>query len=260
MYAFQRIKGDIQYWDDTLTEEIESISALLESVPNIRSDIEKKATLDQVDKSIRSAQGTKRSFKMESRLVADPNQRRRYENRLSEHERKLTSLSGDLRALRSGEQRGELFLGADTGNGDPAKTGDALLNEASKLQDKTQQSLDNTKQMVAASKDVGMATIEELERQRKTIQNIDDEANRIEDNLQRADKLIKTFGKRMATDKVIQCFACINVLLLVGVIVYSIVKNGGLSKNPVREEPASPVRMLVGMLRGYMPNEDSAGD
>eukprot|EP00565_Helicotheca_tamesis_P002218 CAMPEP_0185733740 /NCGR_PEP_ID=MMETSP1171-20130828/20387_1 /TAXON_ID=374046 /ORGANISM="Helicotheca tamensis, Strain CCMP826" /LENGTH=253 /DNA_ID=CAMNT_0028403543 /DNA_START=87 /DNA_END=848 /DNA_ORIENTATION=- len=251
---------DIQYWDDTLTDEIESISAILHSVPNIRNDMEKKAALDRAEKSLRSAQGSKRSYKMESRLVPDPNQRRQYENRLAEHEQTLASLTSDLKALKSGTQRGELFVGADTGNSDPDQTGDALLNEAHGLQDKTQASLDNTKQMVAASKEVGMATIEELERQRQTIQNIDDEAMRIEDNLQRADKLIKTFGKRMATDKLIQCFSCINVLLLVGVVVYSIVKKGGLTSDPEREEPASPVRMLMGMLRGHSPHEESAGN
>ena len=66
--------------------------------------------------------------------------------------------------------------------------------------------------------------MEELLRQREQIRTIDNEANRIEDNLQRADKLIKAFGKRMATDKLIQCFACINILLLVGVIVYVVIR------------------------------------
>lgn len=62
--------------------------------------------------------------------------------------------------------------------------------------------------------------MEELLRQREQIRTIDQEAMRIEDNLNRADKLIKTFGKRMATDRFIQCFACVNILLLVAVVGY----------------------------------------
>ena len=61
----------------------------------------------------------------------------------------------------------------------------------------------------------------------------------IEDNLARADKLIKTFGRRMATDRFIQCFACVNVLLLVGVIVYAVVSKEGedTADNNVPDQP-----------------------
>jgi hypothetical protein len=58
--------------------------------------------------------------------------------------------------------------------------------------------------------------------------------------LNRADKLIKTFGKRMATDKLIQCFACTNILLLVGVVVYVVVK-GGFDGAKNDGAPESPV-------------------
>ncbi len=48
---------------------------------------------------------------------------------------------------------------------------------------------------------------------------------RIDDNLNRANKLIKTFGNRMATDRFIWCFACVNILLLCGVVGYFVFKN-----------------------------------
>ena len=48
---------------------------------------------------------------------------------------------------------------------------------------------------------------------------------RIDDKLNRADKLIKTFGKRMATDRLIRCFTCVNILLLCGVVGYFVFKN-----------------------------------
>ena len=69
------------------------------------------------------------------------------------------------------------------------EAGDRMLKEASALQDKAQDSLINTKQMIAQSKEVGMATLEELERQRGVIENINSEVNRVDDNLARAEKL-----------------------------------------------------------------------
>jgi SNARE protein len=217
--------------------------------------MERASALDRAEKKLRAAQGTKRSYKMETRLVADPRTKQMYENKLSTLSDELARCSNDLKALKSGAQRGELFVGAKRGGsggeyGDMTgeEAGDAMINEMNTIQDKTKSSLHNTKKMVAASKEVGEATMEELLRQREQIRNIDNEAMRIEDNLKRADKLIKTFGKRMATDKFIQCFAIINILLLVGVAIYSILKKGGANGVPAQNSPTSPVRMLRGLL------------
>ena len=69
------------------------------------------------------------------------------------------------------------------------------------------------------------------------------------DNLARAEALVKQFGKRMAGDKFIQCFALLNCLLLVGVVIWAIVKGraGTLFGEP--DAPANPVgdRMLRGV-------------
>lgn len=251
--------ADIQYWDDTLAGEIESVRSLLDSAARM-SDMEKASAIDRAEKQLRSANGTKRSYKMECRLVGDPAQRQRYEGQLSQHERDLAGLANDVKALKSEAQRGQLFVGATNDAGgpvDPEATGDYLLDEAKKLQDKTGQSLDNTKNMVANSKEVAMGTMEELQRQRAQIESIDREAMRMEDNLQRADKLIKTFGRRMATDKFIQCCMCLNVCLVVGLIVYSIFGNGkmvgsrdtGSPTDPLDPDPGGRVRMLRGLVR-----------
>lgn len=259
-------QADIQYWDDTLTEELENIQTLLERARNQTNAMERASILERAEKKLRSANGTKRSFKMECRLVSDPNQRRRYENQLARHEEDWKALSSDLKALKAEGQRGQLFVGANKGGGEisPEATGDYMLEETNRLQDRTKESLGRTKQMVAESKETGMATLEELERQRGQIENIDREAMRIEDSLARADKLIKTFGRRMATDKFIQCCACFNVLLVVGVILYSTLRGGSLSGSRATGDPESPVRHLVSMfLRGSggrMDAMDGGGD
>mmetsp|Transcript_1245 Transcript_1245/g.2717 ORF Transcript_1245/g.2717 Transcript_1245/m.2717 type:complete len:241 (-) Transcript_1245:121-843(-) len=224
---------DIQYWDDTLSEEIQVIQSQLDRVPGLRDGVEKASAIDKLKKKIRGAKGTKRSFKMEIRLVQDVNQRRKYESRLASLDQQLSKLVADCKAIEAENNRGELFVGGEegeNGNGMSGEEGgDKMLAAASQLQDKTQDSLANTKNMIAQSKEVGMATLEELERQRGVLENIDREADRIDDNLARAEKLLKQFGKRMATDSFIQCFAMVNCLLLLGVVLYAILKGGGLS-------------------------------
>mmetsp|Transcript_29685 Transcript_29685/g.44016 ORF Transcript_29685/g.44016 Transcript_29685/m.44016 type:complete len:251 (+) Transcript_29685:103-855(+) len=240
--------GDLQYWDDTLTEEVESIRVILGSIPGIHDEMEKTATLDKAERKLRAASGTKRSYKMETRLVSDPSVRRTYEGQLAEHEKVLNKLADEVKAAKNEMQRGQLFVGnrADGEEPNAEADGDAMLKDAEHLQEKTQSSLDNTMNMVAETKIVGMETMEELRRQRDQLNNIDQEAMRIEDNLARADKLIRTFGRRMATDKFIQCFAFVNVLLLVGVVIYAILKKNGLTGEEAVPAPTNPVRMLRG--------------
>lgn len=242
--------ADIQYWDDQLTEDIDEIQNLLDRIPNITDDVEKADAVEKAKSKLRKAKGTKRSYKMETRLVTDVSQRRKFESRLSSLDQQIKTLSADVKAIESETQRGELFVEAggdpndpDAANGDAVKAGDNLLREASVLQDKTQDSLANTKNMIAASKEVGVATLEELERQRHVIENIDREADRIDDNLARAEALLKQFGKRMASDQFIQCFALINCLLLLGVVLYAIIKGGGLN-NRDGGSPIQPTRFL----------------
>ena len=166
-----------------------------------------------------------------------------------------------MQGLKSESSRNRLFLGADTSNDgvnngygyddqdDPERAGDALLNGAEKIQDKTQVALDNTLNMVAESKATGMMTLEELERQRNQLNAVDDNVAVLEDHLVRADRLIKTFGKRMATDKLIQCFACLNVVLIVAVIVYTVVKGATQPEEGAPEDPTAAVTGDAGAVR-----------
>jgi SNARE protein len=138
-------------------------------------------------------------------------------------------LESELKWAKTEGGKKELFgtqsakPGGGTDGMSAVEEGDQMLRDAEGIQDKTEQSLIHSRQMVEATKEVGQATIEELHRQRNQIKDITEEVMQIEDNLARADKLIRTFGRRMATDKFIQCFACVNILLLVGVITYAVV-------------------------------------
>ena len=91
-------QADVQYWDDTLTDEVQSIRQLLSSADG-QSAADKASSLDRAEKKLRAAQGTKKSYKMETRLVADPKQRQMYENKLSRLSSELANCANDLKAL-----------------------------------------------------------------------------------------------------------------------------------------------------------------
>jgi SNARE protein len=219
----------------------------VDKIPPIYDRQEKIHAIDRAKKRLRGAAGTKRSFKMEIRLVQDVNLRRKFESRLNSLDSQLKTLQADVKALEAETQRGDLFGGGGADPDDPesnmndgVKAGDKMLAEASNLQDKTQDSLANTMNMISSSKEVGVATLEELERQRDVLYSIDREVDRVDDGLARAEALLKQFGKRMASDHFIQCFALINCLLLCGVVLFAIIKKGGLSTSK-NATPKTPV-------------------
>jgi len=259
----------MRLWHDTLLDEIESVRSLVSSIDSINDTFEKNMILDKAEKKLLAANNTKRAFKQEMRIEPDTTKKKMYEGLFQQHEQNLSKLSTDIKVHRAGASRDQLFLGANGGTGananlnldpetpeDAVKTGDAMLNDASRIQDKTQESLSRTQTNVNDAKLIGMQTMETLRGQRDQLSNINSELDRVDDSLKRADLLIKTFGKRMATDKIIQCFACTNILLLVGVIVYSIVKGQGLigedkpPPDPTGESPTETTRMLRGLI-GY---------
>mmetsp|Transcript_23213 Transcript_23213/g.29281 ORF Transcript_23213/g.29281 Transcript_23213/m.29281 type:complete len:263 (-) Transcript_23213:262-1050(-) len=242
--------ADIQYWRDAIISEIEQIRSLVSTIPNKTDDLERNASIAEAEKKIRNAKGNCRSLKAEIRIVANSDERSKYNKELANYEQSLSRLTEDVQGLKADESRNRLFLGADTTDGginghghddqaDPEKAGDALLTGAENIQDKTQVALDNTLNMVAESKATGMMTLEELERQRNQLNSVDQNVAILEDHLVRADRLIKTFGKRMATDKLIQCFACMNVVLIVAVVVYLIVKGAVTKEEGAPEDPVA---------------------
>lgn len=89
------------------------------------------------------------------------------------------------------------------------------------IQDKSKESLNNTQRMIEASKGIARATNERLEEQTVQIGQITDDVMQIDDTLTRADKLIRTFSRRMATDRVILFFAFLVFVGIVGIVIYS---------------------------------------
>jgi phosphopantetheine adenylyltransferase len=125
---------------------------------------DKSGIVGHVEKRIQTANGTKRSFKMEIRLVSDVNTRRKYQSRLHELGERLKTLQEDCKALKEEHN---------------------IVDESTEMHYKTPDSLGNTKQLIVAAEEAGMATLEELERQRAALDNLDKKVDRCCDILPR---------------------------------------------------------------------------
>lgn len=164
----------------------------------------------------------------------------------------MEELAGEVKWAKTEQERNGLFGArgpdADARAGGPGGGGQLsnadYLNKAVDVQKKTEQSLVSTAKMVEQSKEVAIATGEQLREQRQQIVTITDEVMRMEDSLTRADKLIRTFARRMATDRVILLFALLVFIGIAAIVIYkSINPNDTTFYVPDEVTPPNPVSL-----------------
>lgn len=182
----------------------------------------------------------KKSFGLELRLVKDRSVKAENENKSRSIDLQFSNCIADFDSIKSRaafREKQALFQKEGGGRGAYATEGkdnDQLLNEASTIQDQTMQSLGRSKAMVEASKEIGTATLEVLVNQREQINDVTDDVDVIESNLARAEKLMTSFGRRMASDRVLQFFSFINFILIIAIVVYIVTHQRQLNVNAGR--------------------------
>merc|ERR1711983_230759 len=98
----------------------------------------------------------------------------------------------------------ELFVDAEDSGAAGVELGNKMIGEMHAIQDKTQEGIDNIKNLVEESRDVGSATLETLRQQNEQILEIDKDVDKLEYHLKYADKMLKKLSKELAKDTFIQ--------------------------------------------------------
>jgi len=242
------MSSDIDFWLSEYTKEVDALASLAVNVKSLANSGNAKATttiLTECEAKINKIKEVKKSFSLELRLVKDRGQKGELDKKakaLDDRANEYTKVIKDVKHL---QQKDDLTGGSSASlAANPydtkGKTNDDLLAATSQTQDLTVESLVRTAAMIEASKEVGEQTLEELRRQKDQIKNIEEEVQVIDSNLQRAEKLILNFGRRMATDKLIQGFATLNILIMLGLILYVAISGKSLSATSTTPSYSGP--------------------
>ncbi|GLD95709.1 hypothetical protein PINS_up004387 [Pythium insidiosum] len=216
--------AEISYYDADLTDALDKLNdvmgKLAKAPPGVKPEL-----LAMAEKKLKEIVELKKGYQLALRQ-APRDQAKQFRDKFEEHSARVEELSSEVKWARTEHERSGLF-GERTASGSNAKGGaptsnKELLDRALNVQKKTEQSLMSTQKMVEQSKEVAIATGEQLREQRQQIVTITDEVMRMEDNLTRADRLIRTFARRMATDRLILFLA---FLVFVGIAVIVIYKS-----------------------------------
>jgi|EP00953_Heterococcus_sp_UTEX-ZZ885_P015339 novel plant SNARE len=235
--------GDVKYWDTSYGKALDELDALVKGA-NSSSGADREQKLTTAAQTIRRLQGMKRSYNLEIKLMRDVAQKALYQeekntkdSRLADYETQLD----DIRSKGSGTERNTLFSGRSPEPQQKQKTPEQKLDQAELIQNKTEAKYKNMITVLEQTEEVGSATAATLQDQRDQINDITEGVMEIDSMLTRADKLVRIFSRRLATDKFIQCFGFLNVAALVAIIVYVAIKKVGLPGSKGSAAPPSPV-------------------
>jgi len=100
--------------------------------------------------------------------------------------------------------------------------------------------LDNTLQTIDHTREVGAATAQRLGEQTEQLKRIDEGVSEIQTNLKMAAKQLRSFTRRVATDKLIMAFICLIVIAIIFVIIWSSVHKNSKTNVPAGAQFTAP--------------------
>lgn len=173
--------ADIEYWRANYSDNIDELEQLVSPLKSgvmaesLRTDERTELIQSAEDKLKRVAQ-VKKSFSLEMRMLRDRTARADYERTMEALDKRVAELESEVRNAKAEGDRERLLAGGGSDGGargkGEGKTNDDYLKAAHGIQDKTVASVDHTLQMIEQSRDVGQATLEELQRQREQIDEV----------------------------------------------------------------------------------------
>ncbi|KAF1327724.1 hypothetical protein FI667_g7419, partial [Globisporangium splendens] len=216
--------AEISYYDADLSDAIEKLNEMMGKLAKAPPGI-KPELLSMVEKKMKETIELKKGYQLALRQ-APREEARSFRERFDELSHRVEELTEEVKWVKTEHERSGLFgdrtplsvAGGKSGGGQMGNK--EMLDKAGNIQKKTEQSLVSTQKMVENSKEVAIATGEQLREQRQQVVQITDEVMRMEDNLQHADKLICTFARRMATNRLILVFTLLVFCGIAGIVIY----------------------------------------
>lgn len=213
---------EIQFLDDELQSIYSEVRKGIELLASMQGTADKKLEkYSQLTTRVSRARTVFQSFKVELKELRDE-EKKSWQSKEKEHNQTITKLDSDLKMAKSTWERKDLMDGKEKPqefNPDTSDTA-ALINQGKNIQAQSAASLDRSLKQVLATEQLGTETAVKLKQQTDQLVNIHKNVDTIESDLQRADKIMRAFMRRMATDKLILCFILLMIIGIIVIIVY----------------------------------------
>jgi hypothetical protein len=210
----------INYWYEELQKAVNHYEKLINQLDERSEGTTNLNSTDAIcERAHTRILELKKSFGLELKLVKDKTIKANYEM-------KAKVLDSEVANLRQRQHRNASHT---TGKANDDRGNDDLLEDTHQIQDLTFESLGRSRGLIEESRTIGMETLATLKDQHEQMEDVENEIDVMDSNLQRAEKLILNFSRRMATDRIIQLFAFVNIVILFSLILYVAISGRSLT-------------------------------
>lgn len=241
--------ADIDYWVDEFQNSLSELTTMMTEIRQAASNNSDTKLLINIIKTteekLESTKKIQKSCGIELRVLRDKEKRILIEEVVQKMNKNIHEIQKEFNFIKTTTERDNL-LGKSTtslasnmnsGQANPSdpfnmkgKNNDEFLDATNKVQDLTFDSLARTRNMIQESEEIGTATLEQLQAQHDQMKDIEKEVDNLDTNIKRAESLILNFTKRMASDRIIQFFAALNICIIIALIVYAAVTGNTLQE------------------------------
>lgn len=216
--GYSAMAEEITYLDEELADICGEIRKGIDDITSAKKMLpdKREEKVNYLNGRISRARQVYHSFKVELREL-NKDELREYEQKGAAHNQTISKLVNDLNWAKQAGERDDLLSGAKSGgkfNPDEASAMQ-IVEQARGVQDESMNSVARSQRLVDQAEKIGVETASKLKDQTDQMKRIYSQVDNIEGNLARADKIMREFVKRMATDKLVLCFI---LLILVGII------------------------------------------
>ncbi|KND01943.1 uncharacterized protein SPPG_02450 [Spizellomyces punctatus DAOM BR117] len=214
--------SELDDYDEEMQEVLEQIENVLgKELPRLKGQ-ERMEKCSYLKNRLNRAKKLHRTLLVEIRELPPPTTT--WDQKAKAYEQKIAQLTQDVQWAETTAQTDDLKQ---------KKTIDDMSNKeitqtAIQIQEQTQQSTARTKRIVEETLEMGLAVKDEVLKQGNQMSKIQEDLATVESNLKRAEKQLRVFLRRMATDKIFIVFILLIVVLVVVAIVLYVLKTKGI--------------------------------
>jgi len=219
------MSDELQDYDEELESLCNDIRTGIEKLNNRKSKFtpqDRANKIQYLNSRATRAKQVLKSFKVELRELpkteAEP-----YQKKLKDYTDEVNKFIQDLNWAAD---KNELMDGNQptTAQQMDTMTTQQLVEKGAKTQQKSLDSLSSTLLIIEETKDVGAAAAEKLKAQTDQLVRVGEQLDEMQSYLKQASKELRSFARRLATDKIIMGFMCIIVCGVVVIVVLSVLK------------------------------------
>jgi len=215
--------------EDTLNDYDEEMENLFGDIRNCLKELrpakgksklteaERGSKIAYVDGRIKRCKQVLRSYKVDLRSL-DKAAANPYEVKSNTYKDTINQLITDLNWVQENELLGDKPVAKKNTD---SMTADEVLDLGKKTQVQSLDSLDRTLKIIDETKQVGADTAQKLHEQTEQLKKIDEGIREVQANLVLASKQLRSFARRIATDKLIMGFIVLIIIGIIFIIIWS---------------------------------------